>query len=103
MLTFLRRGNDDNDVVVCACNFTPVPRHNYRVGVPHGGHWREVLNSDAEVYGGSGIGNYGGVEAAPVGYNWQQWSLMVTLPPLGAVFFAREADEDKRPEGARHD
>jgi 1,4-alpha-glucan branching enzyme len=91
-LTYLRRGNDDRDVVLCAFNFTPVPRYNYRIGVPLGGRWRELLNTDATIYGGGGTGNYGGVEAAPVGYNWQQWSLMVTLPPLGAVFFRPEFD-----------
>ena len=48
-LTFLRRGNDDKDVVVCAFNMTPMPRYDYRIGVPHGGHWREVLNTDAAV------------------------------------------------------
>jgi 1,4-alpha-glucan branching enzyme len=93
-LTFLRRGKDEKDVVVCAYNFTPLPRYNYRIGVPNGGHWREVLNTDAEVYGGTSVGNFGGVEAAPVGYNWQQWSLMVTLPPLGAVFFAPESESE---------
>ena len=52
--------------MLVVCNFTPVPRPNYRVGVPRGGYWREMLNSDAAVYGGSGMGNLGGVDAAPV-------------------------------------
>jgi 1,4-alpha-glucan branching enzyme len=89
-LTYLRRGADDKDVVLCAFNFTPIPRYNYRIGVPFGGRWREALNTDATEYGGGGIGNFGGVEASPVGYNWQQWSIMATLPPLGAVFLRPE-------------
>jgi 1,4-alpha-glucan branching enzyme len=85
VLTYLRRGRESEDVVLVACNFTPVPRHNYRVGVPHGGAWRELINSDAAVYGGSGQGNFGGVEAVPVGYQGQPYSLVLTLPPLSVV------------------
>jgi 1,4-alpha-glucan branching enzyme len=86
-MAFLRRGSDPDDVVMAAFNFTPIPRHNYRIGVPAPGTWLELLNTDAEVYGGSGQGNYGGVEAAPVPYHDQRWSVMLTLPPLSAVFF----------------
>jgi 1,4-alpha-glucan branching enzyme len=68
------------------CNFTPVPRHGYRIGVPRGGYWREALNSDAAEYGGSGTGNFGGVEAEAVACDGQQHSLTLTLPPLGALF-----------------
>jgi 1,4-alpha-glucan branching enzyme len=92
VLTFLRKGRDGRDMVLVACNFTPVPRHNYRVGVPSAGMWRELLNSDADVYGGSGLGNYGSVEAAPVAYQGHRWSLMLTLPPLSAVFFKPDRD-----------
>jgi len=73
--------------VLVVCNFTPVPRHNYRVGVPWGGSWREVLNSDAEVYGGSGVGNQGEAEAVPMTYHDQPFSLSLALPPLAVVFF----------------
>jgi 1,4-alpha-glucan branching enzyme len=90
VLTFLRKGREERDMVLVACNFTPVARHNYRVGVPAPGLWRELLNSDADVYGGSGLGNYGSVEAAPVAYQGHRWSLMLTLPPLSAVFFKPE-------------
>jgi 1,4-alpha-glucan branching enzyme len=69
------------------CNFTPVPRYNYRVGVPRGGYWREILNSDAPIYGGSGLGNYGGTDALPMPYEEYSHSLNLTLPPLAAVFF----------------
>jgi len=86
-LAFLRRGSDEDDVVMVAFNFTPVPRHNYRVGVPQPGRWAEVLNTDAELYGGGGVGNLGGVDSAPIPMQGQQWSVMLSLPPLGAVFF----------------
>jgi 1,4-alpha-glucan branching enzyme len=65
VITFLRKGLDPGDLMLVVCNFTPVPRHNYRVGVPLSGFWREVLNSDAHDYGGSGQGNLGGVETTP--------------------------------------
>ena len=89
-MAFLRRGSDPEDVVIVAFNFTPVPRHNYRVGVPRPGRWAEIMNTDAEVYGGSGVGNLGGVETAPIPVQGQQWSVMLTLPPLAAVFFKPE-------------
>jgi 1,4-alpha-glucan branching enzyme len=90
--SFLRFGRDPDEVVLALFNFTPLPRHNYRVGVPRGGFWREVLNSDAHDYGGSGQGNLGGLEASPTGSHGLSHSLSVTLPPLAAVFL--------RPEGA---
>jgi 1,4-alpha-glucan branching enzyme len=86
-LFFLRRGRTRDDLILAAFNFTPVPRHNYRVGVPRGGYWKEVLNSDAQVYGGSNQGNSGGVDAAPVKWHHQPYSLRLTLPPLSASFF----------------
>ena len=67
-------------------NFTPVPRLNYRVGAPRGGWWQEILNSDAELYGGHGYGNLGGIEAAPVQAHGRYYSLSLTLPPLGILF-----------------
>ena len=73
--------------MVVVCNFTPVPRHNYRVGVPLGGYWQEVLNSDAPLYGGSGQGNIGGVAASPVPMHGRPYSLNLTFPPLGVVLF----------------
>ena len=86
VLSFLRRGGDGGTIVI-VCNFTPVPRHNYRVGVPGGGFWREVLNSDAICYGGSGQGNLGGIDAAPMGAAGRFHSINATLPPLGVVVF----------------
>jgi 1,4-alpha-glucan branching enzyme len=89
MLTFLRKGKSPADVLLVVCNFTPVPRHNYRVGVPQGGRWEEVLNSDAPMYGGSGQGNLGGVTAAPVSWHGRQYLLNLTAPPLAVVVFKR--------------
>jgi 1,4-alpha-glucan branching enzyme len=86
VVSVLRRGLAPNDVVIAAFNFTPVPRHNYQIGAPMSGHWRELLNSDAPIYGGSGQGNLGGVDTRPVGRHGHLHSLTLTIPPLGAIF-----------------
>jgi 1,4-alpha-glucan branching enzyme len=86
-LVFLRRARTVADNCVVACNFTPVPRHNMRIGVPYAGYWHEILNSDAMIYGGSGQGNLGGVEASPVPWHGQPQSLNIVLPPLSVVVF----------------
>ncbi len=88
VVAFLRWGPDDA-ALLFVFNFTPIPRQNYRVGVPHAGPWAERLNSDAAVYGGSGQGNLGGVEAAPIPWHGRPLSLSLTLPPLGAVVLGR--------------
>ena len=85
-LSWLRRGESTDDVILAIFNFTPVPRYNYRTGVPRGGHWEEILNSDATDYGGSGHGNLGGVDAHEPGAHGRPFSVNLTLPPLGAVF-----------------
>jgi 1,4-alpha-glucan branching enzyme len=77
--------------MLCVCNFTPVPRQNYRVGVPLECFWREVLNSDAPLYGGSGQGNIGGLTAVPLPVHGRPFSLNMTLPPLGFLAFKPEA------------
>ena len=87
VLTFLRKGRPPAPPLLVVCNFTPVVRENYRVGVPHGGRWAEVLNTDAREYGGSGVGNLGGVTARPIPYHGRPYSLNLTLPPLAALFF----------------
>ena len=86
-LSFLRLGAEGTPPVLAVCNFTPAPRFNYRLGVPRAGYWRELLNSDAQIYGGSGLGNQGGAEAAPMPYEDFSHSLTLTLPPLAVVFF----------------
>jgi 1,4-alpha-glucan branching enzyme len=87
VLTYMRKTKAGGPPVLIACNFTPVPRHNYIVGVPVGGYWKEVLNSDASNYGGSGQGNFGGMDANPVSAHGRQYSLTLTLPPLAMVAF----------------
>jgi 1,4-alpha-glucan branching enzyme len=89
VISFLRKGRA-GDLVLVVCNFTPMPRHNYRVGVPSGGFWREILNSDAHEFGGSGQGNMGEVEATPVAAHGHPHSLNLTLPPLSALFFSNK-------------
>lgn len=91
VLSFLRKDRGGK-VVAVVCNFTPVPREGYRVGVPRPGRWAEVLNSDAREYGGSGWGNYGGVQAEPVPHHGRPYSLRLALPPLGVVFLRWEGD-----------
>jgi len=86
-LSYLRIGDAAAPPLLVVCNFTPVPRTNYRVGVPRGGYWRELLNSDAAEYGGSAMGNLGGVEATPMPYEEYSHSLTLTLPPLAALVF----------------
>jgi 1,4-alpha-glucan branching enzyme len=85
-LALLRKGRTTDSLVLAAANFTPVPRIGFRVGVPRGGHWREILNSDAFEYGGSGLGNGGGVDAQPIPWHGRPHSLELTLPPLAVVW-----------------
>ena len=89
VISFLRWGNSADPVLV-ACNFTPVPRAPYRIGVPHAGRWRERLNSDAADYGGSGQGNLGAVDSEPIGAHGHAHSLGVRLPPLAVVILSPE-------------
>jgi 1,4-alpha-glucan branching enzyme len=87
VVAFLRRGNRPEDFLVFAYNFTPVPRTAYRIGVPHGGGYAEVLNSDAETYGGSNLGNMGRIEAEELPWDGLSHSISITLPPLAALVF----------------
>jgi len=89
IVSLLRKGKSEDDAVLIACNFTPVPRVVYKVGVPSGGYWKEILNSDAREYGGSGIGNMGGAEALSESVHGRPYSLRLTLPPLGALFLKK--------------
>ncbi|MBI5508056.1 MAG: 1,4-alpha-glucan branching protein GlgB [Deltaproteobacteria bacterium] len=84
--TLIRKGHTTTAKVLVALNMTPVPRADYRIGVPHPGLWREVLNTDAREYGGSGLGNAGGVNAEVVSWHNRPFSVRLTLPPLAAVF-----------------
>jgi len=85
-ISLVRKGKSSGQQIVVVCNFTPVPRIGYRLGVPAGGFWRELLNSDAKEYGGSGMGNFGGIMAEKQEVHGRPYSLNLTLPPLAAVF-----------------
>ena len=91
-LSLIRKSRSTSEIMLTVLNFTPTPRYNYQVGVPRGGLWQEILNSDAEEYGGSGHGNFGGIEAVPIEIHGRPYSLKLTLPPLGAVFFKSEGE-----------
>ena len=91
VLSFLRKGRRGETVAV-VCNFTPVPRTDYRIGVPHPGRWTELLNSDAREYGGSGWGNLEGVTAEEAPQHGRPYSLRLVLPPLGVVFLRWEGN-----------
>ena len=86
------RKDGDQPPVCVVCNFTPIVRHGYRIGVPRGGKWREVLNSDAPFYGGSGVGNMGEVNASDDACHGRPHTLSLTLPPLGVVVLVPESD-----------
>jgi len=97
VVSLIRRSATPGDMLVAVFNFTPVPRYNYQIGIPSAGRWREVLNSDAPLYGGSGQGNLGGVEAVPVSMHGHMHSITLTLPPLGALFLKPEGETSAPP------
>jgi 1,4-alpha-glucan branching enzyme len=86
-LAFVRRGGEPEQLALVVCNFTPLPRARFRVGVPAAGWWREILNGDATLYGGSGVGNLGGVHAEAIAHHARSHSIYITLPPLALVVF----------------
>ncbi len=86
VFAFIRYGEAGDPPVVAISNFTPEPRRAYRVGLPRAGRWREILNTDAAVYGGSGVGNYGSVEARDIAAHGQPASAEITLPPLATLY-----------------
>jgi 1,4-alpha-glucan branching enzyme len=90
VLAFARASAGGERVLVCAANLAPVPRPDYRLGLPRAGRWREVVNTDSGFYGGTDTGNLGGIEAEPVGWHEQPFSAEVTLPPLGVVWLVPE-------------
>jgi len=90
IVSFVRRAKDPEDFLVVVANFTPVVREGYRVGVPRGGFYTEILNSDSENYGGSNVGNKGGLPADDIPWQGFEYSLLLTLPPLGVVYLKPE-------------
>jgi 1,4-alpha-glucan branching enzyme len=89
-LSLMRKGGADKDILIIVCNFTPITRYDFLVGTPKGGLWKELLNSDALDYGGSGQGNLGLVEADSTPFHGRSNSLRITVPPLSIVFFRNE-------------
>jgi 1,4-alpha-glucan branching enzyme len=91
ILSLIRKDNT-RGLFAVVCNFTPVPRHDYRIGLPAEGHWKELLNSDAADYGGSGLGNMGRIEAGPLAAHGRSYSAALNLPPLACLFLKREGE-----------
>lgn len=87
VLTFMRKGKNPEETIIVACNFTPVPRYNYRIGVHISGIYTEVLNTDKKIYWGSGIENSGEIQTEEPGWNFKSYALQVVLPPLSVVAF----------------
>ncbi|HEX8204215.1 MAG TPA: alpha amylase C-terminal domain-containing protein, partial [Isosphaeraceae bacterium] len=92
-LAFLRRGRSGGEAVVVVCNFTPIVRQDYRIGVPDGGFYRELLNTDAAIYGGSNVGNAGGCWARSEPHAGRPFHLTLRLPPLGVLYLKRGAGD----------
>jgi len=90
IFAWLRRGEDGDAPIVVVCNFTPIERRDWRCGLPFAGRWRELVNSDAQIYGGSGLGNLGAVQAKDTPYHDQPASASITLPPLSTLIFVYE-------------
>ena len=90
VIAFMRRARNTEDAVICIGNFTPVPREQYRIGMPAMGAYRELLNSDAELYGGSNMGNGGMRHAEPTPWHGQPYSVLLTLPPLSMLYLKRQ-------------
>lgn len=98
VLSFYRIDKDKNEIILFTFNMTPTVRDEYTVGVPEAGFWKEIFNSDAEIYGGSGIGNYGGKQSEPVKFKTWDNSIKVTLPPLAVNVYMLERDVDTQVE-----
>jgi 1,4-alpha-glucan branching enzyme len=98
VVSYVRRGKEPESFVVVICNFTPVLRQPYRVGVPQAGFYREILNTDSTYYGGSNAGNLGRLEAEAVGAHGHAHSMALTLPPLAVLVLAPEDEHARIPD-----
>lgn len=96
VLAFLRRGNEETDTLLAVGNYTSVLRREFRVGVPFGGYWQEVINTDAEAYGGSGYGNCSGVYSDEMNWDGRTFSIKLTLPPLSMCIFRFQKTAEKK-------
>ncbi len=98
VLSFLRYGTDGS-VLACVCNFSAMPHYDYRIGLPSAGTWAELINTDAEAYGGSGLGNYGAVEAVDAPWHGRPASAALTIPPLAVLWLAPRRPDNEPPTG----
>src|SRR5262249_55787521 len=94
IVSFLRFDQKREEAIAFVCNFTPIPRFGYRLGVPWSGFWEEILNSDATAYGGSGLGNFGGVSAEEIEHHGRPFSLPLTIPPLCCLILKSTKPEE---------
>ena len=94
IIAFLRKGIEDNRPLVCVCNLSPIARYRYRVGMPYPGRWNEILNTDATYYGGGNVGNDGAIDTTPEPANGLAHSALMTLPPLGTVWFTQASSPE---------
>ena len=90
VISFIRKSKSGQDFILVICNFTPVVRRDYRVGVTLDGFWKELLNSDDKKYGGSGLGNGGGLQSSATPSHGREHSLALTIPPLAVLFFKQK-------------
>jgi 1,4-alpha-glucan branching enzyme len=95
VFAWLRRGGPNDPPIAAVVNFTPVPRENYRLPLPAAGRWREILNTDSHHYGGSGLGNFGAVEAWPEPWAGKPASALITVPALAALYFLLEPENTR--------
>ena len=95
MISFIRKAKDWRDMLIFVLNFTPISHHNYRIGAPVQGFYKEIFNSDAEIYGGSNIGNMGGVEAETKPFHNKPYSMAIGIPPLSVLVFKPMIPNDK--------
>jgi 1,4-alpha-glucan branching enzyme len=98
VIAFARRTKDSERVAVFVGNFSPAVHYHYRIGLPRSGRWVEALNTDSSYYGGSGVGNMGGVDAEAIGWHGQYFSAEVTLPPLAGLWLVPAEAEHGEPE-----
>ncbi|MBR5951626.1 MAG: alpha amylase C-terminal domain-containing protein, partial [Actinomycetaceae bacterium] len=94
VIAYLRKNSDGSDVVAVVCNFSGIPRIDYRLGLPRSGRWREVVNTDAIEYGGSGVGNLGAVRAEDIPWHGRPYSSLVQLPPFGVLYLVPSDDDE---------
>ena len=95
VVSFIRKGKDWHDMLIIVCNFTPVVCENYRIGAPFDLFYKEILNSDSEAYGGSNVGNMGGVRAEQSAFHGRPYSLTLQVPPLAMIILKPEFEENE--------